>query len=49
MISVTEQADAAALAELEDKFPKQHRLLRTLMELDAPIELRDITRQLNVS
>ncbi len=49
MIAVTDQADAEALAELEDKFPKQHRLLRTLMELDAPIELRDITRQLNVS
>ena len=38
-----------ALRELEDKFPKQHRLLRTLLELEEPIELRDITRQLNMS
>ncbi|MCB9914698.1 MAG: primosomal protein N' [Planctomycetes bacterium] len=49
MISARAEADAAALAELVDAFPKQHRLLRTLLELGAPIELRELTRQLNVS
>ena len=37
------------LAELEDRFPKQHRLLRTLIGVGEPIELRSLTRRLNVS
>jgi len=37
------------LAELEDRFPKQHRLLRTLLDIGLAIELRDIARQLNLS
>jgi primosomal protein N' (replication factor Y) len=36
------------LAELESA-PKQHRLLRTLLDLGGPIELRDVLRQLNLS
>ncbi len=49
MISARKPEATEALPELEDKFPKQYRLLRALLELEAPIELRDITRQLNVS
>ena len=30
------------LAELVETFPKQHRLLRTLLEIDGPIELREL-------
>jgi primosomal protein N' (replication factor Y) (superfamily II helicase) len=37
------------LAEIESTQPKQHRLLRTLLEIGAPIELREVLRQLNLS
>jgi primosomal protein N' (replication factor Y) len=37
------------LAEIEDKQPKQHRLLRTLIEVGGPIELRECLRRLNIS
>jgi len=39
----------AELAEVADRFPKQHRLLRTLLEIGEPTPLRELTRQLNVS
>jgi primosomal protein N' (replication factor Y) len=39
----------AELLELEERFPKQHRLLRTLIDIGAPVELREVTRRLNVS
>jgi len=37
------------LSEIETAQPKQHRLLRTLLELGGAIELRDVLRQLNLS
>ncbi len=40
---------AAQLAQLEGKHGKQHRLLRTLLEVGGAIELRDVLRQLNLS
>jgi len=49
---VVEARDGVGESELEeilDRFPKQHRLLRTLLEIDEPIGLREITRQLNLS
>ena len=39
----------AELAEVEERFPKQHRLLRTLLELGGPIELSELTKRLNLS
>jgi primosomal protein N' (replication factor Y) (superfamily II helicase) len=39
----------AELAQIAEKHPKQHRLLRTLLEVGAPMELRDLTRRLNLS
>ncbi len=40
---------AAELAQLEGAHEKQLRLLRTLLEVGGPIELRDVLRQLNLS
>ncbi len=40
---------AEELAELELKQPKQHRLLRTLIDLGGPMELRELCKQLNLS
>jgi primosomal protein N' (replication factor Y) len=37
------------LEELETKAPKQHRLLRTLLDIDGGIELRDVLKRLNLS
>jgi len=39
----------AQLAELEESQPKQHRLLRTLLELDGGIELRELCKRLGLS
>ena len=47
-IAATEAA-AEALAGLEEKQPKQHRLLRTLLEIDGEVELRDLVRKLDLS
>lgn len=49
VIEVREGVGEVELAEIIDRFPKQHRLLRTLLEVGVPVELRAITRQLNVS
>ncbi|MFT7486485.1 MAG: primosomal protein N' (replication factor Y) [Candidatus Paceibacteria bacterium] len=49
VISAREGIGAIQLDEILDRFPKQHRLLRTLIEIGVPVELREITRQLNVS
>ncbi len=46
---VCEGVGADRLAELEDKSPKQHRLLRTLLEVGGAAELREILRRLNLS
>jgi primosomal protein N' (replication factor Y) len=40
---------ASELAEIEASQPKQHRILRTLLEIGGPIELRDLLGQLNLS
>jgi primosomal protein N' (replication factor Y) len=37
------------LAELEEAQPKQHRMLRTILEVGGRIELRDLCRKLNLS
>jgi len=37
------------LAELVDRFPKQHRLLRTLLDTGGEVELKELTRKLNLS
>lgn len=37
------------LTALEERFPEQHRLLRTLLELDGAIELKDLQRRLAIS
>ncbi|MFT7668293.1 MAG: primosomal protein N' (replication factor Y) [Planctomycetota bacterium] len=49
MISTRDGVGDEALAELIDRYPKQHRLLRTLIDIGEAVELREITRQLNVS
>ena len=37
------------LASLETRHPKQHRLLRNLLDLGQPVEARDLLRRLNLS
>ena len=49
LVSARDGLGAEQLAELEDRFPKQHRLLRTLLDMDGPVGLRDLLRQLNLS
>ena len=48
-LSVPEGIGQAQLATLEERFPEQHRLLRTMLELDGPIERTDLLRRLNLS
>jgi primosomal protein N' (replication factor Y) len=48
-VSARAGVGAAELSEVVDRFPKQHRLLRTLIEVGEPVELRALTRQLNIS
>lgn len=48
-ISVSPSVDAEALAALETKHPKHHRMLRTLVDLGESIELRDLCRRINLS
>ncbi len=40
---------AKELAEIEESQPKQHRMLRTLLEIGGRIELREVCRKLNLS
>jgi len=49
MASPVPGVGAAELAELEERWPKQHRLLRTVLEVGGPIELRELLRRLNLS
>ncbi|MCH2105209.1 MAG: primosomal protein N' [Planctomycetes bacterium] len=49
MIRAGEPASAEVLKELAQKSEKQHRLLRTLLEIGGSIELRELTRRLNLS
>ncbi len=48
-IRVADGVTAERVAELEETHPKHHRMLRTLLELGSPIELRDLCRRLNLS
>ena len=49
MAGAVEGVGEVELASLEEKFPKQHRLLRTLLDTGGDVELRDILRRLNLS
>jgi primosomal protein N' (replication factor Y) len=49
MASAAQPDDADAIAALEESHPKQFRMLRTLRDVGAPIELRDLCRRLNLS
>lgn len=49
MIAANDGVGDTELKEVNERFPKQHRLLRTLIEVGEPMELRELTRQLNVS
>jgi primosomal protein N' (replication factor Y) len=49
VVSAAPGAGAAELEALEKKEPKQHRMLRTLLEIGAPIEVREICRRLHLS
>ena len=49
VLSAAPEVGDAELASLEERFPKQHRLLRTLIEIGGPIERRDLLSRLNFS
>ncbi len=49
MIRAVSPVDPGVFAELDKTQEKQHRLLRTLLEIGAPVELRDLLRRLNLS
>ena len=49
MIGVGPAVSAEALVELETSHPRHHRMLRTLIDLGEPIELRDLCRRINLS
>jgi primosomal protein N' (replication factor Y) len=49
VVSAVDGIGPEQLAELEEKHPKQHRLLRTLLEIGGAIELREVTKRLNLS
>lgn len=39
---------ATEVSEVEERWPKQHRLLRTLVDAGEALELRDLLRRLNI-
>jgi len=49
MARVAEGRGAADLEALEGQEEKQHRVLRTLLELGGPIEVRELCRRLQIS
>jgi len=49
MIHATQAVTDEVLAELAAKSEKQHRLLRTLLEIGGTVEMRELTRRLNLS
>ncbi len=49
MIQPTAAATEEVLEELAPKSEKQHRLLRTLLEIGGTVEMRELTRRLNLS
>ena len=48
-VSATGPVAPEVLAELEQRAPAQHRLLRTLLEIDGEVELRVLERKLDVT
>jgi len=48
VVSVAAGVGETELAQLERRYSKQHRLLRTLMELDGPVPLRQILPRLGL-
>ncbi|MFT4538524.1 MAG: primosomal protein N' (replication factor Y) [Planctomycetota bacterium] len=48
-IRVSEGIGKAELSEIEDKWPQQHRLLRTMLDVGAPMERKDLLRKLGLS
>jgi primosomal protein N' (replication factor Y) len=49
LIRATEAATPEVLADLEERFPKQHRVLRRLVEMACEVEARDLLRKLDLS
>ncbi len=49
MISVAAGVGEEQLGQIDGVRPKQHRLLRALLELDSPVDAREILRRLNLS
>ncbi len=49
MLCAVPGIDPERIEDLAKKHPKQHRLLRTLIELGGPVEMRDILRKTNLS
>jgi primosomal protein N' (replication factor Y) len=49
LASASPGASSSDLDELEKANAKQHRLLRTLIEVGAPVEARDLLRRMNLS
>ncbi|MFT5285182.1 MAG: primosomal protein N' (replication factor Y) [Planctomycetota bacterium] len=49
MLSAVKDVAPEVLVELREKWEKQHRLLRTLMEIGEPIEYMDVIRKLKLS
>jgi primosomal protein N' (replication factor Y) len=49
MIAVAPGVGERELAGIESSHPKHHRLLRTLLDIGGPVELRDVCRRINLS
>ncbi len=49
MVRAADGVGAEELREIETRFPKQHRLLRTLVDMGGAVEAREILAQLNLS
>ena len=49
LLAAAEGVGAAELEQVAKGAPQQHRVLRTLLELDGPIEQRELLRQLKVT
>ena len=49
VIAPVDGVGQAQLDEVEESYPKQHRLLRTVLDIGEATELRDLLRKLNLS
>jgi primosomal protein N' (replication factor Y) len=49
VIAVAQGVGTEQLAELEERWPKQHRLLRALIDIGGAVELIDLLRRANLS